>query len=403
MERENEVSDHGNSTVTRGDRGEKGEQLLFTERNFLAMHRKLNLLEERLNEILSGSETTEGGVNLNRKVEPVYSVVDTPSTNKDLSGLNASGGHPYLRRRVLEQKVENSGLSRVNKNLSVVTTPSNAPLSPDAKRTDRIDKDMIHLNASTTPRRVSFYDYLRLEMTGTMKDDMTHDTDGALGWQEQQLVVSLLSVPFKVESLMTYGLVLATDSFLYVFTYFPLRAIWAIVLLIFRTLSIIIPSSCVKHTLKFSEQFSRVHVYLIIRLFILILAAYAIGFMDMSRAYHYIKMLSFMRLYVIFNLLDIFDKLLTALGQDIFDSLHWATQNRPHDRVWSIFFLIIGGSIYAILHGALTFSRMVSLNVAINTKDNALLTLLISNNFIELKSSVFKRFQPENGKCSLGS
>ena len=114
-------------------------------------------------------------------------------------------------------------------------------------------------------------------------------------------------------------------------------------------------------------------------------------------------MLSFMRLYVIFNLLDIFDKLLTALGQDIFDSLHWATQNRPHDRVWSIFFLIIGGSIYAILHGALTFSRMVSLNVAINTKDNALLTLLISNNFIELKSSVFKRFQPENGKCSLGS
>ena len=213
-------------------------------------------------------------------------------------------------------------------------------------------------------------------MTGTMNDDMTHDTDGALGWQEQQLVVSLLSVPFKVESLMTYGLVLATDSFLFVFTYFPLRAIWAIVLLVFRTLSIIIPSSCVKHTLKFSEQFSRVHVYLIIRLFILILAAYAIGFMDMSRAYHYIKMLSFMRLYVIFNLLDIFDKLLTALGQDIFDSLHWATQNRPHDRVWSIFFLIIGGSIYAILHGALTFSRMVSLNVAINTKDNALLTLL---------------------------
>jgi hypothetical protein len=341
-------------------------------------------------------------VTFNSKVDTVYSVIDTPSTTKDLTETNASVGHRSLRRRVLEQKVDNSDLSRVNKNLTVVTTPSNAPLSPDAKRTDQIDKDMINLNAPRTPRRVSFHDYLRLEMTGTMNDDMTHDTDGALGWQEQQLVVSLLSVPFKVESLMTYGLVLATDSFLFVFTYFPLRAIWAIVLLVFRTLSIIIPSSCVKHTLKFSEQFSRVHVYLIIRLFILILAAYAIGFMDMSRAYHYIKMLSFMRLYVIFNLLDIFDKLLTALGQDIFDSLHWATQNRPHDRVWSIFFLIIGGSIYAILHGALTFSRMVSLNVAINTKDNALLTLLISNNFIELKSSVFKRFQPENGKCSLG-
>ena len=51
--------------------------------------------------------------------------------------------------------------------------------------------------------------------------------------------------------------------------------------------------------------------------------------------------------------------------------MHWATQNRPKDRIWSIFFLSIGASVYAITHSALTFSRMVSLNVAINTKDNA--------------------------------
>jgi hypothetical protein len=34
--------------------------------------------------------------------------------------------------------------------------------------------------------------------------------------------------------------------------------------------------------------------------------------------------------------------------------------------------------------------------VAINTQGSSLLTLLISNNFVELKASVFKRFQPEN-------
>mgnify|MGYP001220647215 CR=1 FL=1 len=55
-------------------------------------------------------------------------------------------------------------------------------------------------------RHVSFSDYLRLEMTGTMNNELTHDTDGALGWQEQQLVVSMLQVPYHVESLMMYGL-----------------------------------------------------------------------------------------------------------------------------------------------------------------------------------------------------
>jgi hypothetical protein len=38
----------------------------------------------------------------------------------------------------------------------------------------------------------------------------------------------------------------------------------------------------------------------------------------------------------------------------------------------------------------------VSLNVAVNSHNNVMLTLLVSNNFVELKSNVFKRFEPEN-------
>ena len=52
--------------------------------------------------------------------------------------------------------------------------------------------------------------------------------------------------------------------------------------------------------------------------------------------------------------------------------------------------------LYTTTHALLSFSRMVALNVAINTQGSSLLTLLISNNFVELKASVFKRFQPEN-------
>ena len=39
---------------------------------------------------------------------------------------------------------------------------------------------------------------------------------------------------------------------------------------------------------------------------------------------------------------------------------------------------------------------VLTLNVAINSFNNALLTLLLSNQFVEIKGSVFKRFEKEN-------
>lgn len=42
------------------------------------------------------------------------------------------------------------------------------------------------------------------------------------------------------------------------------------------------------------------------------------------------------------------------------------------------------------------FVQLVSLNVAINSRSNALLTLLISNNFVELKATVFKKLDESN-------
>ena len=39
---------------------------------------------------------------------------------------------------------------------------------------------------------------------------------------------------------------------------------------------------------------------------------------------------------------------------------------------------------------------LVSLNVAINSYDYTLLSLLISNQFVEIKGSVFKKFEKEN-------
>lgn len=49
-----------------------------------------------------------------------------------------------------------------------------------------------------------------------------------------------------------------------------------------------------------------------------------------------------------------------------------------------------------VAHTLVLFYSLVSLNVAINSYDNALLTLLLSNQFVEIKSAVFKKFEKEN-------
>lgn len=49
-----------------------------------------------------------------------------------------------------------------------------------------------------------------------------------------------------------------------------------------------------------------------------------------------------------------------------------------------------------VVHTAVLFFQMITLNVAINFYSNALLSLLISNQFVEIKQSVFKKFEKEN-------
>jgi hypothetical protein len=49
-----------------------------------------------------------------------------------------------------------------------------------------------------------------------------------------------------------------------------------------------------------------------------------------------------------------------------------------------------------VIHTMVLFFQAITLNVAINSFSNALLTLLVSNQFVEIKSAVFKKFEKEN-------
>ena len=133
---------------------------------------------------------------------------------------------------------------------------------------------------------------------------------------------------------------------------------------------------------------------------ILICSSFALMHLDASRMYHFIRAQSAIKLYAIYNLLEVGDRLLSALGQDIFECLFSAeTLSRNsfgRSKIMLPFGMFLLALVYNILHSVTLFYQVTALNVAVNSYSNALLTLLLSNQFVEIKSAVFKRFEKEN-------
>lgn len=121
---------------------------------------------------------------------------------------------------------------------------------------------------------------------------------------------------------------------------------------------------------------------------------------DASRMYHGIRGQAAIKLYVIYNVLEVCDRLFSALGQDVLECLFSkeSLERKPDGRskVWRPFWLFILALCYNLVHSTALFYQVITLNVAVNSYSNALLTLLMSNQFVEIKSTVFKKFEKEN-------
>ncbi|OAL06424.1 DUF747-domain-containing protein [Phaeosphaeriaceae sp. SRC1lsM3a] len=121
---------------------------------------------------------------------------------------------------------------------------------------------------------------------------------------------------------------------------------------------------------------------------------------DASRMYHGIRGQSAIKLYVIYNLLEVCDRLLSAIGQDVLECLFSReTLDRNADgrsKIVRPFGMFILASVYTVAHATALFYQVITLNVAVNSYSNALLTLLMSNQFVEIKGTVFKKFEKEN-------
>ncbi|KAL4932842.1 eukaryotic membrane protein family-domain-containing protein [Aspergillus undulatus] len=121
---------------------------------------------------------------------------------------------------------------------------------------------------------------------------------------------------------------------------------------------------------------------------------------DASRMYHWIRGQAAIKLYVIYNVLEVSDRLFAAIGQDVLECLfsREALERRPDGRskIFRPFGLFLLALAYTAIHSTALFYQVMTLNVAVNSYSNALITLLLSNQFVEIKGSVFKKIEKEN-------
>ncbi|XP_051559924.1 transmembrane anterior posterior transformation protein 1 homolog [Myxocyprinus asiaticus] len=206
--------------------------------------------------------------------------------------------------------------------------------------------------------------------------------------ERRERVYTCLRIPKELEKLMIFGFFLCLDVFLYVFTLLPLRVLLALI----RLLTL---PCC---GLSGSRILQPAQVCDVLKGFIMVLCYFMMHYVDYSMMYHLIRGQSVIKLYIIYNMLEVADRLFSSFGQDILDALYWTAtepkeRKRAHIGVIPHFFMAV---LYVFLHAILIMVQATTLNVAFNSHNKSLLTIMMSNNFVEIKGSVFKKFEKNN-------
>ncbi|XP_018084328.1 transmembrane anterior posterior transformation protein 1 homolog isoform X2 [Xenopus laevis] len=172
--------------------------------------------------------------------------------------------------------------------------------------------------------------------------------------ERREKVYTCLRIPRELEKLMLFGFFLCLDAFLYVFTLLPLRVLLALIR--FLTLP-----CC---GLSDGRVLQPAQVCDVLKGVILVICYFIMHYVDYSMMYHLIRGQSVIKLYIIYNMLEVADRLFSSFGQDILDALYWTAtepkeRKRAHLGVIPHFFM-------AVLY------------------------------FVEIKGSVFKKFEKNN-------
>ncbi|KAI3918667.1 hypothetical protein MKX01_041987 [Papaver californicum] len=206
--------------------------------------------------------------------------------------------------------------------------------------------------------------------------------------ERERVYDTIFRLPWRCELLINVGFFVCFDSFLSLLTIMPAR-----ILMTFWTSL---------RTWQF-QKLSAADLSDLSCLMVLISGVALLQQIDISLIYHMIRGQGTIKLYVVYNVLEIFDKLCQNFGGDIFQTLFRSAQELASSSSEDISFCIWRfasdqalAAVSSIVHSFVLLAQAITLSTCIVAHNNALLALLVSNNFGEIKSNVFKRFSKEN-------
>jgi len=255
--------------------------------------------------------------------------------------------------------------------------------APPDFATSRLETPRVR--AAAQPGVSSLWEQLQSEVLANSQDSVQE-----LKWER---ISNFVRVPFWIEQTILVGCLICLNAFLHTFTILPLRFLVAWWRWAYNAGEWLLSGR--KHYLSASQKCDILKGLLVVQT-CMIMARLA----DASKMYHSVRGQDFVKLSVIFSVLEIADRLCCSFGQDVLDSLFSRSTLARHSdgtqsyaRIAAYYALSLA---YMVAHSFVLLYELVTLNVAINSYDNALLTLLLSNQFFEIKTSVFKRFEKEN-------
>ncbi|KAL8160155.1 hypothetical protein V2J09_001692 [Rumex salicifolius] len=198
--------------------------------------------------------------------------------------------------------------------------------------------------------------------------------------ERERVYDTIFRLPWRCEWLINVGFFVCLNSFLSLFTIMPVR----ILTTAWRLLNSRLPYHACDRELK---KISAAELSDFGCLVVLAFGVMILGRIDISLIYHMIRGQGIVKLYVVYNVLEIFDKLWQSFTGDVIEALFSSADGLAgcppeSSRYWLRRYTI---DLIAI-----------TLSTCIVAHNNALLALLVSNNFAEIKSSVFKRFSKDN-------
>ncbi|EJW01979.1 hypothetical protein EDEG_00325 [Edhazardia aedis USNM 41457] len=134
------------------------------------------------------------------------------------------------------------------------------------------------------------------------------------------------------------------------------------------------------------------HVFSCVKISVMILSCLITKNINPAQIYHFIRVQSYMKVYVLSNFLELCDKLVATMISDILLYIKPEEKNNIKD----VKRYILGGILYlllTLLHSLIQYVNLITLHVCANLQTTVLYALLITNNFAELRAAITKKYE----------